>query len=36
MLQWLLDLDGYSVIGTVAFAISGYLLGVRKHLDLLG
>lgn len=36
MLQSLLDLDGYSVIGTVAFAISGYLLGVRKHLDLLG
>lgn len=32
----LLDLDGYSIIGTVAFAVSGYLLGVRKHLDLLG
>lgn len=32
----LLDLDGYAVIGTVAFAVSGYLLGVRKHLDLLG
>ena len=35
-LDILLDLDGYSIIGTVAFAISGYLLGVRKHLDLLG
>ncbi|MGL6046698.1 MAG: trimeric intracellular cation channel family protein [Vogesella sp.] len=36
MLDYLLDFDGYSVIGTVAFAVSGYLLGVRKHLDLLG
>ncbi len=36
MLDYLLDFDGYSVIGTVAFAVSGYLLGVRKQLDLLG
>lgn len=35
-LDILLNLDGYSIIGTVAFAVSGYLLGVRKHLDLLG
>lgn len=34
--RYLLDFDGYAAIGTVAFAISGYLLGVRKHLDLLG
>lgn len=26
----------FSAIGTVAFAFSGYLVGVRKHLDLLG
>ncbi|MEQ6289417.1 trimeric intracellular cation channel family protein [Vogesella sp. GCM10023246] len=34
--RFLLDFDGYAAIGTVAFAISGYLSGVRKHLDLLG
>lgn len=32
----LLDFDLLSIIGTSAFAVSGYLLGVRKHFDLLG
>lgn len=36
LLNLILDLDGFSIIGTVAFAVSGYLLGVRKHLDWLG
>ncbi len=29
-------MDWIFLIGTVAFAFSGYLVGVRKHLDLLG
>ncbi|MCG8994740.1 TRIC cation channel family protein [Laribacter hongkongensis] len=30
------DMDGFSLVGTMAFAFSGYLVGARKHLDLLG
>lgn len=29
-------MDGIAIIGTAAFAISGYLVGVRKQLDVLG
>lgn len=29
-------IDGSGVIGGAAFALSGFLLGVRKHLDLMG
>ena len=29
-------MEWFAVIGTIAFTLSGYLLGVRKHLDLLG
>jgi uncharacterized membrane protein YeiH len=30
------NLDVFSIIGTVAFAFSGYIMGVRHQLDLLG
>ncbi|UTH74516.1 trimeric intracellular cation channel family protein [Chromobacterium sp. IIBBL 290-4] len=30
------QMEWFSAIGTAAFAISGYLVGIRKHLDLLG
>ena len=30
------DMDGFSLVGTMAFAFSGYLVGARKQLDLLG
>lgn len=29
-------MDFISAIGTIAFAFSGYLVGIKKHLDLLG
>lgn len=32
----LINMDLISAIGTVAFALSGYLVGVKKRLDLLG
>lgn len=30
------DMDSFSLVGTMAFAFSGYLVGARKQLDLLG
>ncbi|WP_293763357.1 TRIC cation channel family protein [uncultured Aquitalea sp.] len=32
----LFQMEIFSAVGTVAFAFSGYLIGVRKHLDILG
>lgn len=29
-------MDWLAIVGTIAFTFSGYLIGVRKHLDLLG
>ena len=29
-------MEWFSAIGTIAFAFSGYLVGVKKHLDILG
>ncbi|RXZ42441.1 trimeric intracellular cation channel family protein [Crenobacter cavernae] len=31
-----MQMDWFAVAGTVAFTFSGYLVGVRKHLDVLG
>lgn len=34
--ELLFDMDGMFLIGTAAFSLSGYLLGVKKQFDLLG
>ncbi|MBV1776812.1 TRIC cation channel family protein [Burkholderiaceae bacterium DAT-1] len=34
--KWLFDMDWLYLVGTAAFSLSGYLLGVKKKFDLLG
>lgn len=36
LLAALFDMDGLFLVGTAAFSVSGYLIGVKKRFDLLG